>query len=98
MESSQNTILGQPYALTLLWLMENHWQDHGAKEKDVPFGWVVRHETKQSKYHQAAHRLLIALIEHSPSPDAVAKQFLSELANCNNCAVKDLGDACSCFM
>jgi hypothetical protein len=98
MANSQNTLLGQPYALTLLRLMGNQWQDHGTNEEEPPFGWAMRLETKQSKYSLTAHRLLIALIENSPFPDTVAKQFLSKLANCNNRAVEDLGDARFCFM
>ena len=83
----------QSYALALLTLMG----DQEAIE-NPPLGWACRWETQSSNYSLAAHRLLRALIEHPPSPEAnqvVAHQFMDELLQCENSAVIDLGEATS---
>jgi hypothetical protein len=55
----------------------------------------MRLVTQSSIYRQSAHRLLQALLEHSPSPETVAEQFLTELSKCEILAVVELGDAVS---
>ncbi|KAF8497136.1 hypothetical protein F5888DRAFT_1889776 [Russula emetica] len=88
----ENTPLAQSYALSLLTLMGNQ---EGTNEDNPPLGWALHLETQSSVFNLAAHRLLRTLIEHSPSPEAVAQQFMTELARCENSAVIDLGDALS---
>jgi len=39
-----------------------------------------------------ANNLLHALIEHSPSPETMAQEFMAELGKCEIIAVKNLGD------
>jgi len=90
MESSQNTL--RSYAIALLTLMGNQ---EGANEDNPPLGMALHCETQLSMFNLAAHRLLRTLIEHSPSPEAVAQQFVTELAECEKSAVIDLGDALS---
>jgi hypothetical protein len=80
------------YALALLELMGNQ---EGADQDNPPLGWALHLETQSSVFNLAAHRLLRPLIEHSPSPEAVAQQFMAGLAQCENSAVIDLGDALS---
>ncbi|KAH9970169.1 hypothetical protein BJV74DRAFT_263479 [Russula compacta] len=91
MEGSQNTL--RSYALALLTLVGNQYdQDvqEGANKDDVaPFGMAMRLDTQRSKYHQTSHTLLQALIEHSPSPESVSHQFLTELIKCENSAVEN---------
>lgn len=85
----------QSYALALLKLMGNQ---EGANEDNPPLGsWALHLETQSSVFNLATQRLLQTLIEHSPSPEAVAQQFMTELAQCENSAVIDLGDALSTF-
>jgi hypothetical protein len=64
----------------------------GADIENPPLGWALHLETQSSVFNLAAHRLLQTLIEHSPSPEAVVEQFMTELAQCENSAVVDLGD------
>ena len=80
------------YALALLKLMGNQECDN---ENNPPLGWALHLETPSSVYNLAAHKLLRTLIEHSPSPETVAQQFLTELERSENPAVADLGDAVS---
>jgi len=89
----ENTGTPQSYALALLKLMGNQ---EGA-EDNPPLGWALHLETQSSVFNLAAHRLMQTLIEHSPSPEAVAQQFMTGLAQCENSAVVDLGDALSIF-
>ncbi|KAF8497137.1 hypothetical protein F5888DRAFT_1906980 [Russula emetica] len=84
MESSPNTL--RSYSLALLTLMGN---EPGA-EDDPPFGWAMRLVKTTTVYSQAAHKIFQALIEYSPSPDTVARDFLTELAKCENAVVADL--------
>jgi hypothetical protein len=86
MESSQNTL--KAYALALLTLVGSQ---PGARD-DPFFGFAIRQVKSATTYHQTAHELLQALIEHSPSPETVARQFLEELATCENAEVVTLGD------
>jgi hypothetical protein len=89
MESSQNTL--RSYAQALLTLLGNR---EGA-DANPPVGWAMRAVTLNSIYHVSAHKVLEALLEHSPAPEAVAGQFMTELANCETPAVVELGDAAS---
>ena len=84
----------QSYALALLKLMGNQ---EGANEDNPPLGWALHLETQSSVYSQTAHKLLQALIEHSPSPETVAQQVLTELGKCDNASVAGFGDALSTF-
>ena len=86
----QNTL--QSYALALLTLWRNQ---EGADGPNPPLGWAFRLETQTSIYNLAAHRLLPALIEHSPSPEVVARQFMTELGRCDYDDVITHGDALS---
>jgi hypothetical protein len=90
MESSQNTL--RSYAQALLTLLGNQ---EGAEKENPPLGWAMRLVTKTKTYSQPAHRLLQALLEHSPSPETVAEQFMTELADSETSAVVELGDAAS---
>src|ERR1700679_1000426 len=85
----------QSYALALLKLMGNQ---EGANEDNPPLGWALHLETQSSIYSQTAHKFLQALIEHSPSPETVARQVLTRLGECKNLAVADLGDAVSTYV
>jgi len=80
----------QSYALALLTLMGNQ---EGANEDNPPLGMALHLETQSSVVNLAAHRLLRALIEYSPSPETIAQQFLTELEKCENPAVADLSDS-----
>lgn len=93
MESRQTTY--RSYALALLELVG---RQEGADDDNPPFGFAMRQVKRATIYHQTAHRLLHALIEYSPAPEAVAKQFLTELARCENTEVVTLGDAFSTFV
>ena len=86
----ENTL--QSYALALLTLWRNQ---EGADWQNPPLGWAFRWHTKRSIYTLAAHRLLQALVEHSPSPEVVAQQFMTELGQCGNDNVIVHGDALS---
>jgi len=60
--------------------------------QDPPLGYATRVGVQNSQFNVAAHRFLKAIIEHSPSPPAVAKEFLIELRKCQVAAVMDLGN------
>jgi hypothetical protein len=77
------------YALALLALWASQ---EGADGDRPPLGWAFRHMTRQSIYHLPAHRLLPALLEHSPSPEVLTQQFMTALAWCGNPAVVALGE------
>jgi hypothetical protein len=88
-ESNQNT--PRSYALALLTLVASQ-----PDARDNPlFGFAIRQVKRASLYCQTVHEFLQALIEYSPSPETVARQFLSELAGCETTAVETLGDAFS---
>ena len=83
------------YALALLTLMGDQ---EGVDNENPPLGMAVCWETQSSIYNLPAHRLLQALIEHPPTPEAnqaIAQQFFTELAKCENSIVIELGDAAS---
>jgi len=85
------------YTLALLTLMDTQYIKEGSSDDsdNAPLGMAMRLDTQKAIYYQTAHRFLQALIEHSPSPEAVARQLLEELAKCQNRAVKSSGDAVS---
>ncbi len=86
----QNTL--RSYALALLMMLGNQ---QGANGNSPPLGWALNRETQRSRFNLAAHRLLSALLEHSPSPETVAQQFMTALAQCENPAVINLGNGFS---
>jgi hypothetical protein len=93
MENSQYTSRSYALALLALW-----GSQPGADGENPLLGWALRWNTSSSTYTVVAHRLLSALIEYPPSPEAdqaVAQLFLTELAQCNNPIVVNLGDAVS---
>ena len=76
-----------PYPVALLQLMEG---DEGLTAN--PFlGIAKRIGVETSTFNGPAHRLLSALIEHSLSPDSIAREFLVELGRCGNSDVGILG-------
>jgi len=75
--------LQRPYALALLTLI----RDQDGADVTPPLGIALRYETATSKYNLPAHRLLQALIEHSPSPETVACQFMAALERCEKTIV-----------
>jgi hypothetical protein len=79
------------YVLALLALVKNQ-----EDVNDNPaLGIAIRHDTDTSSFNMPAHKLLGLLIEHSPSPETIARLFIAELARCEIPAVKDLGNALS---
>jgi len=77
----------QSYALALLTLVRN--------QEDVndnpPFGIAIRRDgTDSSSFNMPAHNFLRILIDHSPSPETLARLFIAELARCEIPAVKYL--------
>jgi len=82
----------QSYALALLTLVRS--------QKDVndnpPLGIAIRRDaTDLSSFNMPAQNLLQFLIEHSPSPETMARLFIAELARCEIPAMKYLGNALS---
>ncbi|KAI0004878.1 hypothetical protein BJV74DRAFT_948059 [Russula compacta] len=83
-----NNYTVQSYTLALLTLMSSPDRTPGQSDvDDQPLGMALRAETQSSRYHAPAHILLQAVIQHSPSQEAVAQQFMIELAKCRNNAV-----------
>jgi hypothetical protein len=81
----------QSYVLALLTLVRNQ-----EDVNDNPaLGIAIRHDADTSSFNMPAHNLLGLLIEHSPSPETIARLFIAELASCEIPAVKDLGNALS---
>ena len=74
------------YALALLNSM-------GRQEDLIPLGNARLVGSQTSTFDVPAHRILQALLEHSPSPQTIAQEFLAELAKCQVLAVNDSGDA-----
>ena len=75
------------YPLALLNLMEEGFVSAGKP----PLGIATRFGVESSMFKVPAHRLLQALLIHSPSPQTIAKEFLRELGKCGNPLVKTLG-------
>ena len=65
--------------------------DRGGGVRRIPPGMATRVGVEQSAYNVPAHRLLEALINHTPSPDTIAREFLVELSKCGTSAVESLG-------
>jgi hypothetical protein len=74
------------YPLALLQLIRED-----ASAENLPLGTATRVGMESSTFHVPAHRLLEALINHAPSPDSVAREFLVELAKCGISVVESLG-------
>jgi hypothetical protein len=76
------------YVLALLNLME--------RQEDVidspPLGTARPVGSETSTFDVPAHKLLWAIIEHSPSPERITHEFLCEFAKCGVPAVRDLGE------
>jgi hypothetical protein len=76
------------YPLTLLKLM--------GEQEDVaqnpPLGIAKRAGMENSVFSVAAHHLLKAAIELSPSPVLVAQEFLVSLGKCGILVVKEFGE------
>jgi hypothetical protein len=72
------------YPLLLLTLMK---EDNESFPN--PLGTAER--MPDSSFKVPAHRLLLALLEHSPSPDTIAREFLVELRNCGTPAMQESG-------
>ena len=79
----------QSYALALLTLVGNQ-----ENVNDNPLGIVIRCDGTDSS-NMPAHNLLRLLIEHSPSPETIARLFMVQLARCEIPAVKNLGNTLS---
>jgi hypothetical protein len=75
------------YPLALLQLMEG---EEGSAE-NPPLGIATRVGVEKSVFAVPAHRLLQALMEHAPSPDTIAREFLVELGKCGIPSVETLG-------
>ena len=75
-----------PYPLALL-----HLIGEGASAEYLPLGMATRVGVEQSAYNVTAHHLLEAFINHAPSPDTIAREFLVELGKCGISAVESLG-------
>ena len=92
MEIDRNPI--GPYALALLSLVGSEvGRSQGNTQKEPLFGLAMRLEIKKSTFEQPAHKVLHALIQHSPAPEAVAGEFFEALGKCKITAVITLGDA-----
>ena len=76
------------YALALLELMD---QDDGSTGAQPPLGITRRIGAESSVFNVPSHRLLKALITHTPSQEIVAKEFLVQLGKCGNALVQTLG-------
>jgi len=77
----------ESYVLELLKLIGR--QDDAME--NPPMGFARRAGAETSTFDVPAHKLLQALIEHSPSPKTMAREFLVELVRCEDLAVKELG-------
>ena len=78
----------ESYPLALLRLLGS-----GSEAQDQILGVATRAGSKNSEFNVAAHRLLQAVIEHSPAPSVVANEFLTELKRCGITTVAELGNA-----
>jgi hypothetical protein len=75
------------YPLALLNLMEEVYVSTG----EPPLGIATRLGVEPSMFTVPAHKLLHALLTHSPSPKTIAQEFLLELGKCGNPLVETLG-------
>ncbi|KAI9512094.1 hypothetical protein F5148DRAFT_1146398 [Russula earlei] len=76
------------YLLILLGMMGR--QDSSVD--NLPLGLARRVGATSSTFDVPAHKLLRAVIEHSPSPETISREILVELAKCEISAVKKLVD------
>ncbi|KAF5373480.1 hypothetical protein D9615_009461 [Tricholomella constricta] len=74
-----------PFPLALLELI-----DENGSVDNPPLGMAKRSGVQTSSYNVPAHRLLHALIEHAPSPDTMAREFLEVLMACR---IKDVEES-----
>lgn len=75
----------QSYALALLTLVRSQ----EVINNNPPLGVAIRRDgTDISSLNIPAHNLLRFLIEHSPSPETIARLFIAELVRCEIPAVK----------
>ena len=81
------------YAFTLLTVLRGNQE--GVNGNSPHLGWALCRETPQTRSKLAADQFLSTLLGHSPCPEAVAQQFMTELAQCENSAVINLGEALS---
>jgi hypothetical protein len=79
----------QSYALALLKSM-------GAQSLGT--ATLAHSGTGTSTFKVPANNLLQSLIEHSPSPETMAQEFMAELGKCEITAVKNLGDTPFLYM
>ena len=89
-----------PYPLALLQLMEGPTKSADERSKSVdeppksaempPLGYATRIGVEKSMFKVQAHRILLALIQFSPSPNTIAAEFLTELDKCGDLVVKNL--------
>ena len=75
-----------PYPLALLELIREQ-----APADSLPLGMATRVGLEKSAFNVPAHRFLEALINHAPSPDTIAGEFLVELGKCGLSVVETLG-------
>lgn len=54
-------------------------------------GVAKRAGVETSVFNLPAHRVLLVLIEHAPSPETIAREFLTELGQCGIPGVTELG-------
>ena len=74
------------YPLALLKLLGEE-----ASAENLPLGTATRAGRESSRFRAPAHRVLEALINHSPSPDTIAGEFLVQLGKCGISVVESLG-------
>jgi len=78
----------QSYALALLNLMAR--QENAID--NLPLGTARRIGAQTSTFDVPAHKLLQAVVQYSPCPEKIARQFLVAVAKCL-VFVKNSGDA-----
>ena len=84
----------QSYALALLTSVGSQ---EDVNHDNLPLKIAIRHDhgtlamADTSSFNMPARSLLRFLIEHSPSPETIARLFIAELARCEIPTVKYLG-------
>ena len=85
----------QSYALALLTSVGGQ-DSEDVNHDNPPLEIAIRSDgtlADTSSFNMPARSLLRFLIEHSPSPETIARLFITELARCEIPAVKYLGNA-----